>query len=72
MFSIFVPVDASKAVFLRRILNKLSAKLRGRPLESTSSPSSSSSSSSSFVSPKLILRVLLVAGIAIAWQYYSQ
>ncbi|KAL9303364.1 hypothetical protein ACSQ67_020627 [Phaseolus vulgaris] len=62
--------DASKAVFLRRVLTKLSAKLRGRPLESTPSPSSSSSSS--FVSPKLILRVLLVAGIAIAWQYYSQ
>ncbi|XP_017422799.2 uncharacterized protein LOC108332147 isoform X2 [Vigna angularis] len=62
--------DASKAVFLRRVLTKLSAKLRGRPLESTTSPSSSSSSS--FVSPKLILRVLLVAGIAIAWQYYSQ
>ncbi|KOM58316.1 hypothetical protein LR48_Vigan11g135000 [Vigna angularis] len=62
--------DASKAVFLRRVLTKLSAKLRGRPLESTTSPSSSSSSS--FVSPKLILRVLLVAGIAISWQYYSQ
>jgi len=71
MFSIFVPIDASKVVFLSRILNKLFAKLRGRPLESTPSPSSSSSSSS-FISPKLILRVLLVAGIAIAWQYYSQ
>jgi len=71
MFLIFLPVDASKAVFLRRVLTKLSSKLRGRPLESTPSPSSSSSSSS-FVIPKLILRVSLVAGIAIAWQYYSQ
>ncbi|XP_020212553.1 GPI transamidase component GPI16 [Cajanus cajan] len=62
--------DAKKAVFLRRMLNKLSAKLRGRPSESTPSPPSSSSSP--FVSPKLILRVLMVAGIAVAWQYYSQ
>ncbi|CAJ1949493.1 unnamed protein product [Sphenostylis stenocarpa] len=65
--------DAKKGVFLRQVLTNLSAKLRGKPLESTPSvSSSSSSSSSSFVSPKLILRVLLVAGIAIAWQYYSQ
>lgn len=60
--------DANKALFLRRVLTKLSAKLRGRSLEPTPPPSSSSS----FVTPKLILRVLLVAGIAIAWQYYSQ
>ncbi|KAK7345838.1 hypothetical protein VNO77_16450 [Canavalia gladiata] len=62
--------DANKAVFLRRVLTKLSAKFRGRPSESTQPPPSSSSSS--FIRPKLILRVLLVAGIAVAWQYYSQ
>ncbi|KAL5172661.1 GPI transamidase component PIG-T [Glycine soja] len=64
--------DANKTVFFRRELAKLSAKLRGRPLELTLPCPSSSSSSSSFVSPKLILRVLLVAGIAVVWQYYSQ
>ncbi|KAG5042457.1 hypothetical protein JHK87_006372 [Glycine soja] len=62
---------ANKAVFLRRVLSKLSAKLRGRTLELTP-PAPSWSSSSSFVTPKLILRVLVVAGIAFAWQYYSQ
>ncbi|XP_027335847.1 GPI transamidase component PIG-T isoform X2 [Abrus precatorius] len=62
--------DAKKAVFLRRVLTKLSSKLKGRPSESTQPPPSSSSSS--FVSPKLILRGLLIAGIAVAWHYYSQ
>lgn len=46
------------------LLSKLSAKLRGKPLEPP--PPSSSSK----VSYKLILRVILVAGIAAAWQYF--
>lgn len=57
--------DANKVVFLRRILNKL----RRRSSESTQ-PQEPQSSSSSFISPKLIFKVLLVAGIAVVWQYY--
>ncbi|XP_009617316.1 uncharacterized protein [Nicotiana tomentosiformis] len=49
------------------LLSKLSAKLRGKPLE----PPKSSTLSSSKVSYKLILRVILVAGIAAAWQYFG-
>ncbi|KAK7287363.1 hypothetical protein RIF29_00635 [Crotalaria pallida] len=65
--------DANKGL-LYLALTKLSAKLRGRSSESAQplSPSSSSSSSKSSISPKLVLKVLLVAGIAVAWQYYSQ
>ncbi|XP_061362720.1 uncharacterized protein LOC133306420 isoform X2 [Gastrolobium bilobum] len=62
--------DANKAVLFRRVLSKISAKLRGRSSESAQLPLPPSSSS--FISSKLILRVLLVAGIAVAWQYYSQ
>jgi len=62
---IFLFLDANKVVFLRRILNKL----RGRSSESTQ-PQEPQSSSSSFISPKLIFKVLLVAGVAVVWQYY--
>ncbi|KAM7271519.1 hypothetical protein ACFE04_030733 [Oxalis oulophora] len=48
-------------------LAKLSAKLRGRPLEQSSSSSSDSPSSNRY---KLLFKVTLVAGLAIAWQYY--
>ncbi|WJX86204.1 hypothetical protein P8452_68547 [Trifolium repens] len=58
--------DANKAAFLRRILDKF----RGRSSESTQPQQPSSSSSSSFITPKLFLKVLLVAGIAVIWQYY--
>jgi phosphatidylinositol glycan class T len=63
---IFLLVDANKAAFLRRILDKF----RGRSSESTQLQQPSSSSSSSFITPKLFLKVLLVAGIAVIWQYY--
>ncbi|XP_027192394.1 uncharacterized protein [Cicer arietinum] len=61
--------DANKVAFLRRILNKLPARLRGRSSESTQPEQQSSSS---FINPILILKVLLVAGIAVVWQYYSK
>ncbi|KAL2319263.1 hypothetical protein Fmac_028232 [Flemingia macrophylla] len=61
--------EAKKGVFFRRLLTNVSAKLRGRPSESPLPPPSSSSL---FVNSKLIFRVLIVAGIAVAWQYYSQ
>ncbi|XP_028797168.1 GPI transamidase component PIG-T [Neltuma alba] len=59
---------AKKTGFLPQALAKLSAKLRGKSLE-TSQPSSASSS---VFSPKLILKVIIVAGVAVAWQYFSQ
>ncbi|XP_071918470.1 uncharacterized protein [Coffea arabica] len=52
---------------LSSLLARLSAKLRGKPWE----PPEQSSSSASFFNRKLILKVLLVAGLAVAWQYYS-
>jgi phosphatidylinositol glycan class T len=61
---VFLLVDANKAAFLRRILDKF----RGRSSESTKPQQPSSSSS--FITPKLFLKVLLVAGIAVIWQYY--
>ncbi|XP_048336454.1 uncharacterized protein LOC125418191 isoform X2 [Ziziphus jujuba] len=57
---------AKKTGQLPQLLLKLSAKLRGRSLETPQS----SSTSSSFVSSKLILKVILVAGLAVAWQFY--
>uniref|UniRef100_A0A5B6ZL66 Putative GPI transamidase component PIG-T n=1 Tax=Davidia involucrata TaxID=16924 RepID=A0A5B6ZL66_DAVIN len=57
---------AKKTGRLHLLLSKLSAKLRGRPWQPPQSPSSSSS----FISSKLVLKVVLVAGIAFGWQYY--
>ncbi|GLU03842.1 hypothetical protein SLE2022_210170 [Rubroshorea leprosula] len=57
---------AKKTDQLSLLLSKLSAKLRGKPWEPPSSPQPTSS----FISSKLVLRVILVAGIAIVWQYY--
>ncbi|KAI6705117.1 hypothetical protein NL676_008079 [Syzygium grande] len=53
---------------LSRLLYKLSAKLGRKPVVT----SQSSARSSSFISLKLILKIVLVAGIAIAWQYFSE
>ena len=44
------------------------AKLSGKEWEPPQSPSTSSS----FISSKLILKVLIVAGVAVFWQYYSE
>lgn len=48
------------------LLSKLLAKFRGKPTET----SESEPSSSTLTRSKLILKVTLVAGIAIVWQYY--
>ncbi|KAL0436168.1 UNVERIFIED_CONTAM: GPI transamidase component PIG-T [Sesamum radiatum] len=53
---------------LTLMLSKLSAKLRRKQWE----PPKPSSSQKSIINFKLILKVLLVAGIAVAWQYYFQ
>ncbi|XP_019465258.1 PREDICTED: GPI transamidase component PIG-T isoform X1 [Lupinus angustifolius] len=63
--------DAKKGVLLQ-VLAKLSAKFRGRSSESAQPQSPPPPPSSSFVSPKLVFKVLLVAGVAVTWQYYSQ
>ncbi|KAL8160602.1 hypothetical protein V2J09_002139 [Rumex salicifolius] len=52
----------------KNLLSKLLAKLRGKPTETSQSQPSSSTSTRS----KLILKVILVAGIAIVWQFYLQ
>lgn len=61
---------ANKAGRLPPFVSKLYAKLRGvkQPLESSSSPPPTTSSS--IISLKLILKVVLVAGIAVVWQQY--
>ncbi|KAL0459917.1 UNVERIFIED_CONTAM: GPI transamidase component PIG-T [Sesamum latifolium] len=59
---------AKKMGPLTLMLSKLSAKLRRKQWE----PPKPSSSQKSVINYKLILKVLLVAGIAVAWQYYSQ
>lgn len=59
---------ARKAGRLPQLLSKLFAKLRGKEWESPKS----ASASSSFSRSKLILKVVIVAGIAIVWQFYSK
>lgn len=49
-------------------LSNLFSKLRGRR---PSEVPQMSSSSSSLINPKVIVKLVLVAGIAVAWQYYS-
>ncbi|KAM7527415.1 hypothetical protein LguiB_030825 [Lonicera macranthoides] len=58
---------AKKTGRLSLLLPKLLAKLRGRPWEP---PPQSAASSSSIISPKLVMKILLVASIAAGWQYY--
>ncbi|XP_043706495.1 GPI transamidase component PIG-T isoform X2 [Telopea speciosissima] len=58
-----------KGGLLPRLLSKLVGKLRGRPEEPSQSQAPSSSS---LLTPKFILKVLLVAGIAVGWHYYSE
>ncbi|XP_073142607.1 uncharacterized protein [Henckelia pumila] len=58
-----------KAGPLTLMLSKLYAKLRGRQWEP---PKSSSSSTPPSTKYKLIAKVALVAGLAVAWQYYSE
>ncbi|GAA0145284.1 hypothetical protein LIER_05514 [Lithospermum erythrorhizon] len=55
---------------LTMLLSRLSAKLRGKPIEPPEP--SSSSTSSHLVSRKLISKILLVAGVAAIWQFYLE
>lgn len=48
------------------LLSRLSTKLRGRSQE----PSQSPSESSPLINSKLVLKVSLMAALAVAWQYY--
>ncbi|CAH9129527.1 unnamed protein product [Cuscuta epithymum] len=54
------------------LLSKLYSKLRGRPWEPHTPLSTSPPSSSSFLSSKLIMKVIVVACIAAGWQYFSE
>ncbi|KAL1211931.1 hypothetical protein V5N11_023907 [Cardamine amara subsp. amara] len=53
---------------LKQLLSRFIAKIRGRPIEESSS---SSELQSSVLSSKLIFKIILVAGAAAAWQYFS-
>ncbi|XP_030543592.1 GPI transamidase component PIG-T [Rhodamnia argentea] len=64
----FLKSKGKRPSALSRLLSKLSAKLGGKRVVA----SQSSARSSSFISLKLILKIILVAGIAIAWQYFSE
>ncbi|CAI8605671.1 unnamed protein product [Vicia faba] len=59
-------LKANKVPFLRRVLNKLSSRFQGGSSESTQPKQPSSS----FITPKLILKIILVAGFAVVWQFY--
>ncbi|XP_058743632.1 uncharacterized protein LOC131616342 isoform X2 [Vicia villosa] len=59
-------LKANKAPFLRQVLNKLSSRFRGGSSESTQPKQPSSS----FITPKLIIKIILVAGFAVVWQFY--
>ncbi|GAV70711.1 Gpi16 domain-containing protein/PUB domain-containing protein, partial [Cephalotus follicularis] len=62
----YLKSKANKTGRLPQLLSKLSAKLRGRPLE----PSQSSSVSLSLIRYKLLWKVILVVVIAVGWQYH--
>lgn len=57
---------AKKKGPLTSILSKLFAKLTGRPVQPPETPATSPSS----INYKLIVKVILVAGMAVVWQYY--
>ncbi|XP_023641756.1 GPI transamidase component PIG-T isoform X1 [Capsella rubella] len=54
---------------LKQLLSRFTAKIRGRPIEAPSSESPAAKSP--FLSSKLIFKIILVAGAAAAWQYFS-
>ncbi|CAI0426579.1 unnamed protein product [Linum tenue] len=57
-----------KKGWLRVLLSRLLAKLRGKPMEEPDQPSSESAP---LIGKKLVLKVILVAVLAVAWQFYS-
>ncbi|XP_024015470.1 GPI transamidase component PIG-T isoform X1 [Eutrema salsugineum] len=56
---------------LKKMLSRLVAKIRGRPIEEPSSSTESPEARSSVFSSKLFFKFILVAGAAAAWQYFS-
>lgn len=63
----FMKDKAKKKFQVSQLVSKLLAKLRGRHWEPSESQAPSSSSNSK---SKLLFKVILVAGLAAAWQYY--
>nr|VDD47127.1 unnamed protein product [Brassica oleracea] len=55
---------------LKQLLSRFTAKIRGRPVESPSSEPTAAAQSS-VLSSKLLFKIILVAGVAAAWQYFS-
>ncbi|KAL0561668.1 hypothetical protein IC582_002108 [Cucumis melo] len=63
----FMKSKATRKLRVSHLVSKLLAKLRGRQWEPSESQSHSSVSNSK---SKLLFKVILVAGLAAAWQYY--
>ncbi|KAG7581418.1 GPI transamidase component PIG-T [Arabidopsis suecica] len=66
----FLKSQGKKTGGLKQLLSRITAKIRGRPIEEQSS-SESPAAQSSVLSSKLIFKIILVAGAAAAWQYFS-
>ncbi|KAF8050933.1 hypothetical protein N665_1852s0003 [Sinapis alba] len=66
----FLKSKGKKTGGLKRLLSRLIAKIRGRPVESPSSESTAAAPSS-VLSSKLLFKIIIVAGAAAAWQYFS-
>lgn len=66
----YLKLAEKKSGKLQLLFSKLSAKLRGKPWEPPLSPSPSSTSK--FISSKVVLKIVLIAAVAIGWQYYSE
>nr|XP_010929799.1 GPI transamidase component PIG-T isoform X1 [Elaeis guineensis] len=61
---------AARPGLIPLLLSKLSSKLKRRTDESSQSSPSLSSSSPSILGPKLLFKVILVAGLAVFWNYF--
>ncbi|ESQ49317.1 hypothetical protein EUTSA_v10020265mg [Eutrema salsugineum] len=67
----FLKSQGKKTGGLKKMLSRLVAKIRGRPIEEPSSSTESPEARSSVFSSKLFFKFILVAGAAAAWQYFS-
>ncbi|CAH2054696.1 unnamed protein product [Thlaspi arvense] len=67
----FLKSQGKKKGGLKQLLSRLIAKIRGRPVEAPSSSTESHEARSSVFSSKLLFKIILVAGAAAAWQYFS-
>ncbi|CAA7051450.1 unnamed protein product [Microthlaspi erraticum] len=67
----FLKSQGKKKGGLKQLLSRLIAKIRGRPIEAPATTNESPEARSSVFSSKLVFKIILVAGAAAAWQYFS-